>query len=84
MNLVYLDLAKNSLTGKIPPEITRHTNLQQLDMHNNSLCGHLPTGFGKLTKLQYFAASENNLTGSLSDVRSPLPYAAHVFAPVLQ
>ncbi|EEE52987.1 hypothetical protein OsJ_35661 [Oryza sativa Japonica Group] len=68
--LVDLELSDNALTGEIPPEITKLTNLLQLELYNNSLHGELPAGFGNLTKLQFFDASMNHLTGSLSELRS--------------
>ena len=42
VNLTYLGLFNNDLTGSIPPEIGDLTNLLYLRLSNNSLTGSIP------------------------------------------
>eukprot|EP00850_Spirogloea_muscicola_P015581 SM000121S25978 [mRNA] locus=s121:45434:65270:- [translate_table: standard] len=76
--LVRLYLARNNLTGAIPPELGR---LQHLEpdraaataasrsevLGRNRLQGHIPPELGRLSKLAYLHLSDNFLEGSLPD-----------------
>ena len=53
------------LTGEIPKEIGKLTNLKWLSLHNNQLTGEIPKEIGKLTNLQQLELSSNSLTGEI-------------------
>ena len=46
MNLQYLYLQYNQLTGEIPKEIGKLTQLQKLYLFNNQLTGEIPKEIG--------------------------------------
>ena len=52
MNLRSLNLGMNELSGEIPKEIGKLTNLEYLFLNNNQLTGEIPKKIGKLTDLQ--------------------------------
>ena len=60
-----LDLAYQSLTGEIPPEIGRLTNLYQLNLHSNQLTGEIPIEIGDLANLTSLRLHSNTLTGEI-------------------
>ena len=63
LQTTYLDLGSNQLTGEIPPEIGKLTNLIYLDLGSNQLTGEIPTEIGKLTNLTGLLLYDNELTG---------------------
>ena len=63
LQTTYLDLKSNQLTGEIPPEIGKLTNLIYLDLGSNQLTGEIPTEIGKLTNLTGLLLYDNELTG---------------------
>merc|ERR1712166_1146210 len=56
LNVLRLD--KNSLTGQLPTNVTRLTNIEILSLSENSL-SVLPTGLKVLTKLRELQLSSN-------------------------
>ncbi|XP_060182473.1 MDIS1-interacting receptor like kinase 2-like [Lycium barbarum] len=60
--LEYIDLSKNQLSGTIPPEIGKLTNLVYLDLSINKISGTIPPQIGALTKLE---VARNNISGSI-------------------
>jgi Leucine-rich repeat (LRR) protein len=60
-----LYLAGNQLTGSIPTELGKLTNLRELNLSDNQLTGSIPTELGKLTNLRELRLSRNQLTGSI-------------------
>ncbi|GKV48222.1 hypothetical protein SLEP1_g55048 [Rubroshorea leprosula] len=69
-----LDLAENRLTGSIPTEIFKLSNLTSLYLGQNLLGGSVPSEVGNLKELEYFDVSGNhlseNLTSSIGDCSS--------------
>ncbi len=60
--LILFDL---DLTGEIPKEIGKLTNLRYLSLNNNQLTGEIPKEIGKLINLQFLGLSKNQLTGEI-------------------
>ena len=48
-----LSLSDNQLTGPIPPELGRLTNLERLQINRNQLTGPIPVELGNLTELTF-------------------------------
>jgi|GEM_PF-645289 len=65
-----VDMAYNSLSGPIPPELSALTNLQFLSFKSNAMTGTLPSSLGQLTNLKYFACDAGDGTGQ---VTGPIP-----------
>jgi hypothetical protein len=53
------------LTGSIPPELGRLSNLGFLGLYNNQLTGSIPPELGNLSRLAGFLLDNNQLTGSI-------------------
>ena len=70
----YLDLSDNQLTGAIPTELSKLTNLVTLDLNGNQLTGPIPTELSKLTNLNGLNLSYNQLTGAIPTELSKLTY----------
>ncbi len=63
LQTTYLDLGSNQLTGEIPTEIGKLTNLIYLDLGSNQLTGEIPPEIGELTNLTGLLLYDNELTG---------------------
>ncbi|XP_009630780.1 uncharacterized protein LOC107800972 [Nicotiana tabacum] len=63
--LEYVDLCMNQLSGTIPPEIGKLTNLVYLELSINQISGIIPPRIGSLAKLQTLNISDNQLNGSI-------------------
>jgi len=63
LQTTYLDLGSNQLTGEIPTEIGKLTNLIYLDLGSNQLTGEIPAEIGELTDLTGLLLYDNELTG---------------------
>ncbi|KAJ6858774.1 MDIS1-interacting receptor like kinase 2-like [Populus alba x Populus x berolinensis] len=64
-NLLFLDLANNSLSGTIPHEIRKLRNLSYLGLSINQLFGPIPSSIGNLTSLSILYLWGNKLSGSI-------------------
>ena len=60
-----LKLARNRLTGPIPPELSSLTHLEELDLGLNELTGPIPPDLGSLTHLRELELGLNELTGPI-------------------
>ncbi|KAB2620097.1 receptor protein kinase TMK1 [Pyrus ussuriensis x Pyrus communis] len=61
-----IQLGNQKLTGTLPPEIQKLSNLQQLEVQNNQLTGAFPSLSG-LQPLQVLLAHDNNFSSFPSD-----------------
>ncbi|GAB4827145.1 hypothetical protein Ancab_034034 [Ancistrocladus abbreviatus] len=65
MNLTYLSVIVNQLSGPIPKYLGNFTTLIYLSLESNLFSGAVPAELGKLTNLQNLTLSVNFLTGEL-------------------
>ena len=63
--VIRLDLAKNSLSREIPPELGNLANLRELDLDYNLLSGEILPELGNLANLQELWLSDNQLSGCI-------------------
>lgn len=61
-SVVVLDVSKNSLTGALPAEIRKLTNLETLNASDNNMTG-IPAEIGQLSHLKVANFSNNNISG---------------------
>ena len=67
----YLDLESNELTGTLPSERDRLTNLNEVKLSSNHLTGSIPASWGtRLINVHRFGLDGWNLTGSIGRVLS--------------
>uniref|UniRef100_R7W8L7 LRR receptor-like serine/threonine-protein kinase GSO1 n=1 Tax=Aegilops tauschii TaxID=37682 RepID=R7W8L7_AEGTA len=62
---VSIDLSCNSLTGKIPTDITSLAALMNLNLSSNQLSGQIPNMIGAMQSLESLDLSQNNLYGEI-------------------
>lgn len=60
-----LSLDGQGLTGVIPTELGRLTELKRLDLMGNELGGEIPPELGNLTELEHLFLSDNKLSGPI-------------------
>ena len=60
-----MDLNHNNLTGEIPGDFGRLSELRALLLQNNRLTGNIPPELGGLKKLQLLYLSDNELSGPI-------------------
>jgi Leucine rich repeat len=65
LELEFLDLSRNDLTGVIPSEIGLLKNLQHLYLDSNAFNGTIASQFGSLTRLDQLRLQDNQLSGSV-------------------
>jgi len=65
LDLKYLDLSGNGLTGIIPPSLARNSRLYFLNLNRNQLEGNFPKDVANLRSLQIVQANTNYLSGGL-------------------
>ncbi len=61
-SVTVLDVSNNQLTGALPAEIRKLSNLEYLYASNNQLTG-IPAEIGQLSKLKVADFSNNNISG---------------------
>ena len=66
-NLVLLNLARNSLTGTIPPQLSNFPRMRNFVLSSNKLSGAIPEELGNLTTLWQLRLYDNFFT-SLPDL----------------
>ena len=76
-----LYLEKNNLSGTIPPELGKLTNLEFLDLNLriNNLSGTIPSELGQLTNLKYLFLEKNNLSGTIPSELGQLTNLAYLY-----
>ncbi|KAJ7947202.1 putative Kinase [Quillaja saponaria] len=65
MNLEYLSITVNNLSGPIPDYLGNIPTLIYVSIENNQFSGTVPPQLGRLVNLQNLILSNNNLTGEL-------------------
>ena len=60
-----LSLLQNQLSGKIPPELGKLSNLTELFLSANELSGKIPPELGKLSNLTELFLHGNQLSGKI-------------------
>ena len=65
VNLEWLNLAGNALTGPVPVELGSLVNLEWLNLAGNALTGPVPVELGSLMDLERLWLYGNDLTGSI-------------------
>ncbi len=68
----WLNLSDNQLTGEIPPELRKLSNLVWLNLSGNQLTGEIPTQLSDLANLEDLDLSDNQLTGEIPTQLSDL------------
>ena len=58
-------VSTNQLTGPIPAELSRLSNLEYLSLETNELTGPIPAELGRLRNLQTLELADNQLTGAI-------------------
>ncbi len=71
--VIGLDLRDNQLSGQLPQELGRLTDLTLLRLSNNHLSEELPPELGRLSKLTLLYLNDNQLTGEVPSWLGRLP-----------
>ncbi|KAI3951485.1 hypothetical protein MKX01_018601 [Papaver californicum] len=72
LQLTYLELGNNNLSGEIPVELGNCVKLALLDLSQNNLSGSLPKELGNLRQLQVMKLQSNRVFGDIPDQISQL------------
>ncbi|GFQ01922.1 probable LRR receptor-like serine/threonine-protein kinase at3g47570 [Phtheirospermum japonicum] len=65
LNVSYLNLRNNHMSGPIPSSIGELVNLRELNLEANRFTNNIPTSIGRLTLLNHLYLGSNNLSGVL-------------------
>ena len=60
-----LSLRQRRLSGTVPPELSKLTELSSLDLNGNRLTGEIPADLGRLSKLAALHLHDNRLQGRI-------------------
>ena len=60
-----LELCDNELSGTVPPELSKLSNLRELDLRENRLSGAIPKELVGLSKLEDLDLRDNRLSGAI-------------------
>ncbi len=66
-SVIVFDVSNNNLTGALPEEIRKLSNLEELDASNNKITG-IPAGIGQLSKLKTVNYANNNISGLPNEI----------------
>ena len=72
-NVTNIDLHYNNLSGSIPLEIVKLTNLVSLNIAENKLVGSIPSDIGNLRNLIYLQLCDNFLSGNIPESIYQIP-----------
>ena len=72
-------LARRGISGAIPPQLGRLTNLKLLDLNGNQLTGTIPTQLSRLTNLESLDLNGNQLTGPIPTELGQLTNLLHLW-----
>nr|POF24176.1 putative leucine-rich repeat receptor-like serine/threonine-protein kinase [Quercus suber] len=72
MQLEYVSISTNNLSGPIPTYLGNITTLKIMSIESNQFSGIVPPELGNLVNLEYLVLSANNLTGELPDTLTNL------------
>ncbi|RVW32543.1 LRR receptor-like serine/threonine-protein kinase FEI 1 [Vitis vinifera] len=61
-----INLARNSINGRIPVGLSHCYNLEEIYFEHNQLIGNLPSELGDLPRLRILDVAANNLTGVIA------------------
>lgn len=67
-----LSISNNSISGKLPENLSNFKKLKHLDVSNNLFSSSLPLEIGKLASLQNLSLAGNNFSGLIPDSISGL------------
>ncbi|GKV30622.1 hypothetical protein SLEP1_g39416 [Rubroshorea leprosula] len=67
-----IDLSSNKLTGEIPIQLSRLSEMHQLNLSRNYLTGRVPPDMGQMRQLESLDLSHNKLSGRLPPSMSQL------------
>ncbi|KAI3466879.1 hypothetical protein Pfo_023542 [Paulownia fortunei] len=70
--LVKLSISNNSISGKLPDNLSNFKSLKYLDISDNMFFSSLPSEIGKLVRLKNLSFAGNNFSGSIPDTISGL------------
>lgn len=77
--IIQIEISRSpNLTGSIPPELGKLTNLFSLMISECALTGTIPAEIGNLTKLTHLRFDNNQLTGSVPASLGELPYSVYL------
>uniref|UniRef100_A0ACD5UJB6 Uncharacterized protein n=1 Tax=Avena sativa TaxID=4498 RepID=A0ACD5UJB6_AVESA len=76
--LVNFDLSSNSLTGKIPEEITLLIGITNLNLSSNQFRGTIPDHIGDLKNMESLDLSYNEFSGAIPSSLSALTSLSHL------
>ncbi|CAN6237173.1 unnamed protein product [Urochloa humidicola] len=72
-NLQVFSISRCSLYGKIPPWLSKLTNLEMLFLYSNQLTGPIPDWMSNLNFLFYIDITNNSFTGEIPDTLMEMP-----------